>query len=817
MKARWDILAIGALVVMAMAALAAATRADDQPLPEGAVARLGSHAFRHDHTVSALAFSADGKRLASASWDKTARVWDVETGRELCRFAGHKEGASAVALSPDGALAASGDMKRATVLWDAKTGREIHRTADNQNTVFWLRFTADGKRLVWCAGKSVRVWNVAQWREERQIAAGEQVRPVVLSPDGATLAVGCEHGSIKIYRLDDGSLVKSIDGPDKMVFGLACSPDGKRLLAGTANGDVRVHDAATGELIHSVAVPDHWVRPVAWIDGGNRFAAAGQDGTLWTFDAQSGRETGRIPVATRGDFWVMAMAVSPDGKTLATCGTEKAIRLWDAGTLAPLGPPAALAGHTHEIGSIAFVDGGEAVATASEDGLVNVWEAASGRKLGQLGDRRLVGASLAASADGSIVAVASEKPSLDVFDARARKLIGVFADRLVAMHAVAVSPDGSLVAVAQRHDTVRVLETRSGIERCVVKFNPRQYADVPLAFSPDGRSLAIGSGDPDKKFVGLVDTTSGALLAELPGRAEGYHALAFAPDGLTLAVSRRGAPIQLVEVTTGKVRGAIEGDTDAGTCAAYSPDGRLIAAGGGPDKPTVRVWSVATGKLLAKFVGHNGWLKQVAFSPDSSRLASASEDTTAVVWDVASLARRLDQQDADAPTLAHWWEQLAGDDAAAAYAAVQGLAASRNAAEFLVARLAAPETNGASESVAKLIAALDADTYADRQAAQRALADMGESARPALRAALEKGAQLPEETRTRLSVLLKQLDRPPTAAASPERLRTLRAVEALERASATDALKRIAASNAPAAERAKAAVGRLTSHPSQAR
>src|SRR5690348_5400442 len=110
---RWDLIAVGTLTLMAMAALAAAARAGErEPLPEGAVVRLGSNAFRHDHTVSALAFSADGKRLVSASWDKTARVWEVASGRELARFAGHKDGASAVAISPDGTLCASGDMKR---------------------------------------------------------------------------------------------------------------------------------------------------------------------------------------------------------------------------------------------------------------------------------------------------------------------------------------------------------------------------------------------------------------------------------------------------------------------------------------------------------------------------------------------------------------------------------------------------------------------------------------------------------------------------------------------------------------------------------
>jgi WD40 repeat protein len=319
------------LAVVAALAISAAALADEA-LPAGALARLGTNAFRHQHTVSALQFSADGKLLVSASWDKTARVWEVASGREVCRFGGHKEGASAVAISADCRLAASGDMKRNTVLWDALTGKEIHRTSDNENTVFWLRFSADGKRLIWSAGKKVRVWDVANWREERQIGMGDGVRPVVLAPDGRTLAAGCENGAIKIHNIDDGSLVKTLEGHSKMVFGLAYSADGRRLLSGAGDGEARLWDVESGATLHAVKAPDHWVRPVVFLQGGKQFTAAGQDGTVWIWNCESGQQEGQLQVSARSDLWVMAMAVSPDGQTLATAGREMAIRLWETKT-----------------------------------------------------------------------------------------------------------------------------------------------------------------------------------------------------------------------------------------------------------------------------------------------------------------------------------------------------------------------------------------------------------------------------------------------------------------------------------------------------
>src|SRR4051812_29714160 len=137
---RWDLLAELLVGLVAVLALAGAVRAEG--VPPGALGRMGAGGLRHSHTGSGLGFSAGGKRLVSASWDETARVWEVASGREVCRFTGHRDGASAAAISPDGTLCASGDMNRTTFLWDATTGKEIHRVQDNENTVFWLKFSA---------------------------------------------------------------------------------------------------------------------------------------------------------------------------------------------------------------------------------------------------------------------------------------------------------------------------------------------------------------------------------------------------------------------------------------------------------------------------------------------------------------------------------------------------------------------------------------------------------------------------------------------------------------------------------------------------
>jgi GAF domain-containing protein len=351
-----------------------------------------------------------------------------------------------------------------------------------------------------------------------------------------------------------------------------------------------------------------------------------------------------------------------------------------------------------------------------------------------------------------------------------------------------------------------VIDGPTGAERFAVKINPRQFAEVPLAFSADGKLLAIGSGDPDVKIVTLLETDAGRQVGRIETASGGNYSLAFSPDGMTLAVACRGKPIQLFEVASGGFRASVEGDGDAGTCVAFSPDGRWIAAGGGPDRPTVRVWSLPSGKLVKKFVGHKGWLKQVIFSPDSKRVLSASEDTNALLWDVTTIAPPA-QEAADEATLAAAWADLNGANVSRAYAGIKLLASAGEAGAAYVANHLPPPVRTDEQQIKQLIADLDADAYAKRQAAQRRLAELGEAARVELREAVETNKS--EEIRSRAAVLLKNLETPENASSGS--LQIMRAIEVLERTGASKMLDKIAKERPGtlAGIRASGALGRL--------
>jgi hypothetical protein len=335
------------------------------------------------------------------------------------------------------------------------------------------------------------------------------------------------------------------------------------------------------------------------------------------------------------------------------------------------------------------------------------------------------------------------------------------------------------------------------------------YAEVPVAISPDDRLVAVGSGDPDKgkDVVRLMDAGDGHEVkvlgvgagSKLNASANG--ALAFSADGAMLAVAAWGRPIELWEVSTGQRRVKVEGDGDAGTCVAFSPDGRWLAAGGGPDKPTVRVWEVSSGRMAGKFVGgHRDWLRRVAWSPDSSKVVSCGGETVAYVWDVAGAVRNLERlvdADHDNGKVEAAVEALGDADAEKAWEAMKILswrwdraAAALGRAIKVVEEAAGAQSDGAR--VGELIGGLDAETFAQRDAAQRELAKLGEAAGPAMRQAVRTTKS--EEVRTRLNVLLANLAKE-GAVRSAEGLRAMRGIEVLERlgtAAAREVLERIA-------------------------
>jgi hypothetical protein len=430
---------------------------------------------------------------------------------------------------------------------------------------------------------------------------------------------------------------------------------------------------------------------------------------------------------------VLSLAITADGKTLISGSLDKTIKLWDLTTYKERDT---LKGHANSVLCIALAADGKTLASASRDGAIKVWDLATGKERLNLDGPDFGGVSLAITADGKTLA-------------------------------------------AGRWDkTVKLWDLAGGRERATLKTGSVGC----VAFTGDGNTLAVGGNElPNGRFVAtlkLWDVTTGKERSRLKGHGGGIRFLVSSPDGRTVAsTAGDDSTVKLWEVVTGRERASFDGLAHGGTWPAFTADGEFLAIGG-PVKGTVTLWDLSTGGELATLKGDANTVHALAFTPDGKTLAAAEgPDTTIRLWDVSSLtrARRRPAGSLTDKELEALWAELAGADAARAYRAIWALAAApKQAVPWLQERLrpvAAPDP----ERVARLLTDLDSDNFPAREKAARELAGLGESAGPALRKAL---ADRPSaEVRHRLEPLLAELDRPED---SPERLRVLRAIEALE-------------------------------------
>jgi RNA polymerase sigma factor (sigma-70 family) len=817
---------------------AARTDRHGDPLPDGAVARVGTVRFRQGGGyVNRLLPSPDGKVLVSGSYygEASVCVWDLASGKLLRQFPGHYDENRAVALSPDGktlalgrgsavhlhdlatgrearrlaepAVAetqglafspdgktlASGHGGTQVLLWDLAAGKVRTRIAARHNRSGLLAFSPDGKTLATgdTLDKTVRLFDVATGKERHQLKRPSFVHDFAFSPDGATLALGAQDGVISLWEAGTGKLVRELRGAGQHVRAVAWSPDGRTLATGEYDEKVdaeyvRLWDAATGKERRHIRATWGLTESLAFTPDGKTLISGGRDSVIRLWDAATGEDRSPAP-GLDGPVW--CLAVAPDGKTLAY--SDREVRLWD---LAARRPAGALPGGHHW--SFTFSPDGKALAGGSGENVVNVWDVAGRRLL-----RRL---------------------ETDV------KKEGL---KWVAYYHVAFSPDGKRLAACGRGlggankvgPVVRLWDLATGREAGRLECRGAEgYLSLEggLAFSADGRVLAASGRSAGRDVVWLWDVASGKELthrmAALNGPpAEGKPAprrfsiqpqVVFSPDGRLLAMSREPKGVPVWEALTGRERCRLEGPDGPTACVAFSPDGRALAAGGLDG--TIRLWDVAEGKELRRLTGHRGKVQALAFTPDGKTLVSGGADTTLLFWDVASVgggrrpAARLGPREGD-----ELWADLCGADAAQAHRAVARLSAAPDAVAALEGRLR-PAPSPDAALLARLLHDLDADEYAARERASRELGRLGEAAKPALER--ERGrAGLSPERRRRLDALLEQLRAP-----SGERLGALRAVEVLERAGTLEAkaLLRALAGGAPESrltEEAQAALRRL--------
>jgi WD40 repeat protein len=812
----------------------AATDRQGDPLPEGALFRCGSIRLRAAQEIQELAFAPSGKFIVS-SGPKWVHLWESATGKLLLKLDVERESARCAAASPDGKLVVTSGGAGLQV-WDAETGKLLRRI-ENRST-HCLVFAHDGRTLAAAADTTIVLLNIVSWEERRLTGHHGAPRLLVFGPDSKTLISTALDGRI-LHQWDatSGKLLNRNNVPTEKAEMMALSEKGVALAAKVSGSrHLRVWSAQSGKELSRIEIPfGHQPRALALAPDARVVASAGDEGFVYLWDVDTGKQVWRTQERI---FSCRLAAFSPDGKTVAVAGHHDAIHLWDATTGKP-----AVSGATHAgwVDRVAYSPNGKILATACYyDRSIRLWDAATGESLKVLHIPEGTVYSLAFFPDGHTLVAGGDKGSLHYWDVptgRLTRSLVVRADKVETkdrfiVHAVQPAPDGKTLAVMCQTSSIGEEQRRNatsafiqlsevGSGKLLAQHEvPWQFLVGPSAqaiFSQDGQAFVHCGAE-----LSLAQVFTNREMLRLKGAGAGDQPLAFSRDthllvtGTARPRNKEGRTVwdsivRIWDMTTGQEMMALDATGYVET-AAFAPDGRILAAA---SEDGVHLWELAAGEEIGRFHGHGARIRSMVFAPDNKTLACGLVDSTAVVWDMAGAGQRDDKlgRDLDGAELDRLWADLGAANARQAYGAVCKMAKlSRQAVPFLKVRLR-PSPGIKPETVEQLVADLDNERFAVRNAAFRELEGHVAEVRPALRRALVDSPSA--EVRKKLELLL---SRPALPIRSDGLRQEIRGVQVLEYAGTAEArqlLRELACGNPDAhlTQDAKAAIQRLTAPP----
>ncbi|MBK7935779.1 MAG: PD40 domain-containing protein [Lewinellaceae bacterium] len=539
----------------------------------------------HNAPVWVVAFSPDGKQLATASEDNTAKIWDLNTGKNVLTLERHKASVEGIAFSPDGKWLATASEDSSAVIWDLQTGKPRNILRGHENSVSCIAFSPDGKKLATGSHDNfIMIWNAETGDSLRRIEAHEYpILSIAFSPDGKSLATGSYDETAKIWDIDSGKAVFTLEDHDNSVNCVAFSPDGNYLATGSNDKTAKIWDLKTGKATQTIEGHSSNISSVAFSPDGKSFATGSYDNSAKIWDLT---DDGRLFFDLEGHRgYVSSVAFSPDGNYLATGSVDNNAKIWD---LHSEREAVTLTGPKKPVRSVAFSPDGKKLAAASDDNTAKIWE------------------------------LGSSKTTL------------VLEGHTLPVLCVAFSPDGKKLATASEDSTARIWEPGTGKMTLLLRGHEDYVGCV--AFSPNGKVIATGSDD---KTIKIWNPDTGKPVSTLAGHDAAVNQVAISPDGKWLASASEDSTARIWNLETGKEKMTLRGHNGPVTCIAFSPDGKRFATGSS-DK-TAKIWDTTNGDLAFSLKEHLSAVSSLAFSPDGKKLATGSDDKTAKVWDLTAV------------------------------------------------------------------------------------------------------------------------------------------------------------------------------------
>jgi WD40 repeat protein len=536
----------------------------------------------HTDNTYALSFSPGGDTLASASWDGTVKLWDLESGA-LLWTGWHTSNVQCLAFSPNGNILASGGHDATVRLWNPRNGTNLH-SLPHPGYVFAVTWSPDGHLLA--SGDfngGIRVWEMQRTSPTSYIeilsAHGNWVMGLAFAPDGKMLASASWDRTVKLWEMPGGRLIQTLTGHTERVYRVAWSPDGRTLASCSVDRTIRLWDIKQGSYRAVLHGHTATVYSLAFTPDSSRLFSGGEDGILRVWDVASGQ---CIHVTQGYVASLYDISWNPTGTQLASGGSDTQVIIWDVSRARP---SRVLHGHHWIVAGVGWSPDGRWLASGSWDSVIRLWDPNSGACVHMLQDPEAYFQGVAWSPDGHLLACGTYMNGVHVWDIMARRRCWI----------------GSSQSAKVRH----------------------------VAWNPDGTLLA--SGD-DAGHVCLWQGLDGTLQRQLPGHTGIITGIAWSPDGTRLASSggRGSGELFVWDVRSGQRVQAFEGHPGIVSAVTWCSSGNMLVSGGSDGM--LRWWDVHSGTCVKTQAAHQGAVHSLRPGPDGKSLASCGEDSAIMIW-----------------------------------------------------------------------------------------------------------------------------------------------------------------------------------------